>query len=364
VTVETVQQATGTRAVAVFLRSAPGSLRAVAKVGLPDEALTTLAVSSDDLPDGTIVTAPWGEAVSAPLQRARARLAVKIRMLGQVEGLLTLGGKLTREPFDDDDRGFVLAAASSVQSGLETLRLREQDHDLARALEIQRQLLPRSFPTIPGVTISGSWLPSRTVGGDYFDVLPLEDGRVGLAIADVVGKGLPAAMLMSNLQAAVKALSADGREPDDLCRRLNAILAKNVTDRQYISFFYALLDPRDRTLVYTNGGHNPPLLVRADGRVERLDEGGVVLAAFAAPDFGTGRTALCAGDRVILFTDGIVEARNTASIEFGEGRLADVALSRPGATAREVERAILEAVSVWRDGEATDDATLLVVSME
>jgi len=180
----------------------------------------------------------------------------------------------------------------------------------------------------------------------------------------VVGKGLPAAMLMSNLQAAVKALSADGREPDDLCRRLNAILAKNVTDRQYISFFYALLDPRDRTLVYTNGGHNPPLLVRADGRVERLDEGGVVLAAFAAPDFGTGRTALCAGDRVILFTDGIVEARNTASIEFGEGRLADVALSRPGATAREVERAILEAVSVWRDGEATDDATLLVVSME
>jgi len=241
-------------------------------------------------------------------------------------------------------------------------RLQEQERTEAHA--IQHGLLPKVIPQQAGYEIAGAWQPAQSVGGDYYDVLAFDDGALGLCIADVAGKGLPAALLMSNLQAAVRGLAAPSLPPAALCQRLNALVCHNTTNDRFITFFYAELDGPSRTLRYSNAGHNPPIVLHRDGSHERLREGGAVLGIFPQQSFSTGSTRLAAGDRVILFTDGVTEAQDTDGEEFGEERLLELLRQFPFAAASALQEKILGAAGEFSRGHWHDDATLLVLAVQ
>jgi phosphoserine phosphatase RsbU/P len=239
----------------------------------------------------------------------------------------------------------------------------QQEHEIAEARAIQEGFLPKEIAQLPGYEISSAWQSARVVGGDYFDVLPFDSESCGLCIADVAGKGLPAALLMSNLQAAVRGLASPSLAPDELCARLNALLCRNMASDRFVTLFYAQLDGPDRCLRYVTAGHNPPIVLHSDGSHERLREGGIVLGVFPNQPFKSDVVHLQSGDRIVLFTDGVTEACNSEEEEFGEDRLLSVLCENRKQNATEIQRRILQAASEFSRAPWRDDATLLVVAV-
>jgi sigma-B regulation protein RsbU (phosphoserine phosphatase) len=239
----------------------------------------------------------------------------------------------------------------------------EQEREIAEARAIQEKLLPREISQMPGYEIASAWQSARLVGGDYFDILPLDEKMLGICIADVAGKGMPAALLMSNLQAAVRGLSSLAVAPNLLCSRLNSLIYRNTASDRFITFFYAQLDGANRHLAYVNAGHNAPFVVHSDGSHERLREGGAVLGVFATRNYEMGSAQLSPGDRVILFTDGVTEACNLAGEEFGEARLLRLLEDQRTLSADELQAKILAVVAEFSGGLWQDDATLLVLAV-
>jgi sigma-B regulation protein RsbU (phosphoserine phosphatase) len=239
----------------------------------------------------------------------------------------------------------------------------EQEREIAEARAIQEKLLPREISQMPGYEIASAWQSARLVGGDYFDILPLDEKMLGICIADVAGKGMPAALLMSNLQAAVRGLSSLSVAPNLLCSRLNSLIYRNTASDRFITFFYAQLDGANRHLAYVNAGHNAPFVVHSDGSHERLREGGAVLGVFATRNYEMGSAQLSPGDRVILFTDGVTEACNLAGEEFGEARLLRLLEDQRTLSADELQAKILAVVAEFSGGLWQDDATLLVLAV-
>jgi phosphoserine phosphatase RsbU/P len=244
------------------------------------------------------------------------------------------------------------------------LQFRRQEQERAEAHAIQQGLLPKVLPQHAGYEIAGAWQPAQSIGGDYYDVLPFDDSHLGLCIADVAGKGLPAALLMSNLQAAVRGLAAPSLPPDSLCQRLNALVCHNTTDDRFITFFYAHLDGPSRTLRYSNAGHNAPIVFHRDGSHQRLQEGGGVLGIFPQQSFSIGSARLASGDRVILFTDGVTEAYDEEGEQFGEDRLLEVLREHRLAAPSTLQEKILGAAGAFSRGHWHDDATLLVLAVQ
>ncbi len=239
----------------------------------------------------------------------------------------------------------------------------EQEHEIAEARAIQEGFLPKEIPQLAGYEIAAAWQSARVVGGDYFDVLPFDGEMCGLCIADVAGKGLPAALLMSNLQAAVRGLASPSLAPEDLCLRLNSLLCRNIASDRFVTLFYAQLDGASRQLRYVSAGHNPPFVVRRDGSHERLRQGGIVLGVFANQTFKSDVTQLQSGDRLVLYTDGVTEACNSEDEEFGEDRLLQVLQENAAAPAVEIQKKILQSAAQFSHGTWQDDATLLVVAV-
>jgi phosphoserine phosphatase RsbU/P len=243
-------------------------------------------------------------------------------------------------------------------------RLHDDQRELDEARRIQRKLLPLSVPQVEGCEISTQWQPAAGVGGDCFDAIAFGASRVGLSIADVVGKGIPAALLMSNLQAAVRAFATESAPPSELCAQVNRILCGRIAEGRFISFVYGVIDTGAGTLTYANAGHFAPILVRADGTIERLTSGGPVLGVIQDAPYEQDRVAVERGDRIILFTDGITEARAVDEQEFGEGRLIEYAIANRGCSAPALQARILDHVSAFTGGVFQDDATLIVVALE
>jgi sigma-B regulation protein RsbU (phosphoserine phosphatase) len=243
------------------------------------------------------------------------------------------------------------------------LHQHEQEREIAEARAIQEKLLPREIPQLAGYAIAGAWQSAGMVGGDYFDVLPLDGETLGMCIGDVAGKGMPAALLMSNLQAAVRGLSSPFLAPNLLCGRLNSLVYRNTASDRFITFFYAQLEGATRRLRYANAGHNAPFVMHADGTHERLQAGGCVLGVFADQSYALGTAQLAQGDRVVLFTDGVTEACNSAEEEFGEARLLRVMDDHRESSPDELQREILRAAGEFSGGLWRDDATLLVFSV-
>jgi len=239
-------------------------------------------------------------------------------------------------------------------------QLQQQEQELARARDIQQSLLPRRIPQIAGFDVAAAWKPARAVSGDYYDVFPLEKDKLCVCIADVVGKGVSAALLMANTQAAVRALAGSSANPARLCEKVNRLLCENLATGKFVTFFCGVLDGDARTFHYCNAGHPYPVLVTA-GHTRLLAEGGAVLGVFPEWKYQEQAVAMNRGDRLLLFTDGITEASSDGLEEFGEERIADFARRANGDSAKEITERLLAEVSGFCEGRFQDDATLMTI---
>jgi FixJ family two-component response regulator len=291
-------------------------------------------------------------------------LIVPVKVKNEIAGLLGVIGKRAGDGFDADDIKFLDVAAEQIASGISNFHLKSQERELAEARLIQERLLPKVIPQIEGCEMAAAWRPARTVSGDYFDVLKFDDNRAAVCIADVSGKGMPAALLMSNVQAAVKAFAASDLAPAAMCAKLNRVVCGNIADDRFITFFYGLLDTERKTFAYANASHCAPMLVRADGEVLRLDAGGLMLGPFPDGQFEQGEIQLQSGDRLLLFTDGITEANNDCDDEFDEARLIDLLTANRALAAAQLQEVIMENVTEFCGGDFHDDATLMVLSFD
>jgi phosphoserine phosphatase RsbU/P len=238
---------------------------------------------------------------------------------------------------------------------------RQRDEELREAREIQDSLLPKTLPEIPGYEIAAVTRPLRFVGGDYYSVVQIDDRRTALCIADVAGKGMPAALLMSSLQAALQPLISQNLPPGELCHRLNRILCDLTPVGKFISFFYGVLDSATNRLTYCNAGHNPPLLLRADGTSTELQAEGAVLGQFPNWLYQQSERQLERGDRLLLFTDGLVEACNPDEDFFSEHNLVRIAQEHSGSSAGELLGRLVHAASQHCGDHFQDDASLIVL---
>ena len=251
---------------------------------------------------------------------------------------------------------------TQVERGQALRRRERRQHDeLQEARDVQNHLLPRRIPQVADYEIAAITQPVRDVGGDYYDVVRISDTQTVLCIGDVAGKGLPAALLMSSLQAALRPLLWHGLPPRELCRRLNRVLCDITPLGKFISFFYAVLDSRDNRLTYCNAGHNPPLLVRADRGAKELNAAGAVLGQFPDWVYQQSEVLMNSGDKLLLFTDGLVEACNQSDEAFGDERVIRIALQNRAATAEDLKKLLMRAALDHCNGHFQDDASLVVL---
>jgi sigma-B regulation protein RsbU (phosphoserine phosphatase) len=339
---------------------------ATATIGVPREELAGVRFTSADsvlslTEMGSVDEDQFGTTELVRLERARAVFLVPIRRRHEFVGFLALG-QTPQASFDAADRELLEGVADQLAICIENFRLREQDTEFARVRELQERLLPNTAIQMDGFEIAHVWRPARSVSGDYFDVLDLGNGKVGLCIADVVGKGMPAALLMSNVQAAVKAVCSDTMPPREVCERVNRVLAGNLAAGSFVTLFYAVLDCETRRLTYTNAGHTPPFVVRNGGTLDRLEHGGALLGVFKNWSFDQGEIALAPGDRLVLYTDGITELQNERDQEFGEERLGRFLSENRSLTAAGLKDAIVNTVVDFNNGVFQDDLTVVVLA--
>ena len=233
----------------------------------------------------------------------------------------------------------------------------EREMNVAR--EVQRELLPRAAPRFEGLELAGVCRPAIAVGGDYYDYLRHADGRPGLVIADISGKGVPAAILMASLQASVRSLFPTAADPGQLHERLNNALCDSSSTARYATAFLADFDPGARRLTYSNAGHLPALVIRG-AQTLRCQEGGIPIGLFDGATYDTGALTLEPGDLLALFTDGVTEAPGPDDEEFGEDRLADLLRARKDGSLEAAVQAVLDALLAWGGPAAHDDVTLVL----
>ena len=244
------------------------------------------------------------------------------------------------------------------------VRLELHDQELQRAREIQESLLPREIPQIENFQIACVWQPARSVGGDYFDVMKAARNKIAICIADVVGKGVSAALLMANVQAAVRAFAPDADGPARVCTRINSVLCGNIAHDKFVTCFYGLLDGATGALTYCNAGHLPPILMHNSGPSTPLNIGGVVLGFSTDAEYNEATIRIERGDRVALFTDGITEASNATGDEYGDNRIEAILRMPLYATAAALADRVITDASRFCGGQFNDDVTIIVIAAE
>ncbi len=236
----------------------------------------------------------------------------------------------------------------------------ERERDLIQ--EVQRHLLP-SVPSLPNVDIASRWIPAWTVAGDYYDVIEAGPHRIAICLADVSGKGMAAALTMSNVQATIHALTADRLAPEHVLGTLNRVECHRLRRGSFVTIFYALLDTENGELLYASGGHNPPLLRRADGTLVRLEPTGPVTGILPGAEYHSVRIQLTPGDRLVIYSDGVTEYENREGDEFGEGRLRELLSRSEVGSAEQICSSIVETLARFgRNRPYDDDVTMLVIA--
>lgn len=236
--------------------------------------------------------------------------------------------------------------------------------ELTEARELQESLLTNTQSSIAGLQVAINWQPATTVGGDYVAAFNIDDDHAALCVADVVGKSLPAALLMANFQASLKSLSSQYLSPADVGTRLNEVLHANIPLHKFVTAFYGVVNIPERKLAFTNAGHNPPLLLRADGECVRLETGGTVLGAFPDAHYAQGEIELRHDDRLVLFTDGLTEALDSDGDQFGEERLIRLLCEHRERSAEDLKEIVFKAVGEFCGNTFRDDAALMVVAID
>src|SRR6202167_5055902 len=311
----------------------------------------------------------FADRMSIVQQQIRSMLAVPLQTDDRVIGLIYLDSPHFIKEFTKEDLSLLTVMANVAAIRIEHTRLAEVEQaerihakQLEQAAEIQRGLLPVQAPNVPGVDLAGYNAACHTVGGDYYDFLVYPDGRVGLLVGDVAGKGMPAALLMSSLQARGEVLFDDPTNLAALVTRLNRIITANCPSSRFITFFIGVLDPKTGELTYVNAGHNPPLVAHGDGTVEKLEGTGLILGILPMATYQQGVCQMGPGDALLLFSDGVTEPTSpNADEEFGEDRLATVLAGLRDQDAQSIIAAINQKVAEFTArGPPLDDITLVV----
>ena len=309
------------------------------------------------------------ERVSIVAQNVRSMLAVPLQAKDRVIGLIYLDSPDMIQPFSREDLNLLTVMANVAAIRIEHARLAEVEQaeqmlakDLAQAAQIQKGLLPRSSPKVAGLDLAGSTAACRTVGGDYYDFITYPSGCVATLVGDVAGKGMPAALMMSSLQARVQVLFEESGSVAASVTRLNKAIASNCPDNRFITFFISVIDPATGDVTYTNAGHNPPLLIRRSGAVEKLTTGGIILGIMPRFVYQQAQAHLDPGDVLVLFSDGVTEAaKPEVDEEFGDERLADLIRQHAGESAEAMVQAVIDSVSQFTEGAPpADDITVVI----
>jgi sigma-B regulation protein RsbU (phosphoserine phosphatase) len=295
-------------------------------------------------------------------------IAVPLNTNDRVIGLIYVDSPHQIREFTREDLNLLTVMANVAAIRIEHARLNEIEateramaKEMQQAALIQQRLLPAVAPAVDGMDIAAKAVAARHVGGDYYDFIRFNDGRVALMVADVAGKGMPAAVLMSGLQARVHVLFEDGDDLADKVGRLNRSTCGNCPDNRFITFFLCVADPTTNKLAYANAGHNPPVVVRKAGGYDLLGGGGVILGIMPKAVYEQAETTFEPGDILVLFSDGVTEAPDPQDQEFGEERLAELVATLRDRPAREIVEEIHKAVHVFTQGAPpADDITVLV----
>jgi sigma-B regulation protein RsbU (phosphoserine phosphatase) len=316
----------------------------------------------------TLLDEALRERVSIVGQRVRTLMAVPLQTKDRIIGLIYVDSPSLTKVFSKEDLNLLTVMANTAAIRIEHTRFVEVERearavarDLEQAAVIQQSFLPAAPPQVPGLDLAGHNAPCRTVGGDYYDFFSYPTGRVAMVLGDVSGKGMPASLLMMQLHARVQELLD---EPSDLgvfVTRLNRLTAAHCPSNRFITFFACALDSATGELAYCNAGHNPPIILHSDGRVELLDAGGVVLGIVPTFKFEEVRTRLDPGDVLVIYSDGVTEATNPVSEEFEEERLIAVLGGHRMESSAAIVEAINRAITEWGAGSPpADDLTLIV----
>ncbi|MGC2636397.1 MAG: SpoIIE family protein phosphatase [Acidobacteriaceae bacterium] len=375
--------------IAVMLRRGEGFYLEEA-LGLPATAVLVLPPQSSsvrylensnqpatlyrDDPDAWYLMA--GTAERRALEQLNAELLVPLPGRNKLMGIMCLGPKRSEAAWSRTDLQVLQTVAR--QTGL-ALEVSELAHSLAAeaaqrakvnreieiAREVQERLFPQEMPVLPGATVAGHCRPALGVGGDYYDVLALEDGRVGLAIGDVSGKGIAAALLMASLRASLRGVTLDSpRDFANLMHKVNRLVYEASASNRYATFFFAAFDPNTRRLECVNAGHNPPVVLR-NGKVIRLEADGPVVGLLPFAPYTEQSMTLEPGDLLILYTDGISEAMTHEDEEWGEERMIASATAIRSKSAEEVLQAMFKDADAFTAGAPQhDDMTLLVLRLD
>jgi sigma-B regulation protein RsbU (phosphoserine phosphatase) len=367
------------RSMFVYLEASNGQL--VAYAGNPPGEAMTLSNSFPEIADlaehgGPLELMPeetYGTEL-APLD-PECLVPIQGSSNGRLQGLAVLGPRLSEESYSAMDKRLLASVASQAGIAMRSIKLAERmaqtmeaerrsEQEMQIARQVQSRLLPQQAPTLKTLDCAGKCIQTRAVGGDYYDFLDLGSGRLGLVVADISGKGMSAALLMANLQANLRGQYALALEDvPHLLRSVNRLFYRNTETSHYATMFFAVYDDESRRLRYVNCGHNPPVLMRANGGLERLGATATVLGLFEEWDCEVVDSELAPGDVLVIYTDGVSEAGGSEDgdiEEFGEERLIATIRKQQRRSAGEVLDGILSDVQQFSRGEQADDMTLIV----
>ena len=296
-------------------------------------------------------------------------LSVPLCVKGMMIGSLNLFNKRSEEGFTDADKRLLAIIAAQSAHVIENARLSEEEkilqlmqEEMRLAYKIQMDLLPGAAPEIEGYEIAGKSIPAKTVGGDYFDFIEVMPSCICICLGDVSGKGIPAALLMSNLQATLRGQAQQDRNPRSCIRKSNLLLYKSTDVDKFATLFYGVLNTETHEFQYCNAGHNYPFFIRANGEIARLDTGGLVLGALEDFSYEESAIQLLPGDVLVIFSDGISEAMNGKEEMFGEERLERLVVENRGRKAADIIEMILQDVGRFAGFSAqSDDMTLVAL---
>jgi len=299
-------------------------------------------------------------------------LAVPMQIQGKTKGLILLGKRINNVDYNSSDIEFIFSIGSLAIISLENKRLFKEaiekqklEEELEIARDIQRNLLPGSFPELKNFEITGVNISSKQVGGDYYDIIKLDSNNYCIAIGDVSGKGVPAALLMANLQAFLKTTCKHGMKLDEATTLINDLISENTTDGRFITFFWGIISENDKKFVYVNAGHNPPLLIR-NKSIRKLEKGGLLLGVMKTfIPYECEVVDLQKDDLILMFTDGVSEAKDKFDNEFSDEKLEALALNSADKPAEEILKIITDEVHKFASGtHQSDDITMLVLKVK
>ncbi len=362
-----------------FNDSAPSVFlsRDAATVRMLKEAHSPSKIYFDD-PQSWVHGVPENE--QRTLQTLGAQLLLPVSLNSRLLGLISLGAKKSQAPYSQGDLQLLNAVASQTGLALENAELTETirkeiaqrerlDRELEIARDVQQHLFPQTLPRVEGLDFAGYCRPVEGVGGDYYDFVRLPYDCLGVAVGDVSGKGIAAALMMASLQASLRGQTIKPCESlSEMIQHINHLVYEASADNRYATFFYAQYDPGNRLLKYVNAGHNPPMVFRRGGKpddVMRLEVGGTVVGLFPDCEFQEGKLQMQSGDVLVAYTDGISEAMNNQDEEFDDEQLVHALREHKARTAADLISELLERVDGFTKGaRQNDDMTLVVVRVQ